>query len=65
MPPPSRSWKVEPFTVAGASGSLNVAVTAVPTSTFDAPAAGATAVTVGGAAAASAAICWKRSWAAW
>ena len=51
--------------MAGASGSLNVAVTDVPGVTFDAPAAGLTAVTLGGAAAASAAICWKRSRAAW
>ena len=51
--------------MAGASGSLNVALTVVATDTSVAPLAGVTGVTLGGAAAASAAICWKRSFAAW
>ena len=44
----SRSSKFAPVTVAGASASLKVAVTIVPTTTAVAPLAGLVAVTVGG-----------------
>ena len=46
--PDVRSSNVVPFTVAGSSASLKVAVTLVATATFVAPLAGVRPVTVGG-----------------
>jgi hypothetical protein len=48
FPPPSRSAKVVPVTLAAEMGSLNVALTLVPTLTLAAPFGGVTAVTLGG-----------------